>query len=175
MKDKIGIIVLIVIFILLLLICNSMLVKQEKIGANKSEQTDKKSLESNNSIVSENNINEDIVKENNNLEENNMNENVLEITSEDFKKEVLESDKTVLIDFYAEWCGPCKRLSPIVEEVAREEKDVKFVKLNIDNAEDIAIQYQVMSIPTLVVIKNGEEVNRSVGLIDKDQIKELIK
>ena len=104
-----------------------------------------------------------------------MNENVLEITSEDFKKEVLESDKTVLIDFYAEWCGPCKRLSPIVEEVAREEKDVKFVKLNIDNAEDIAIQYQVMSIPTLVVIKNGEEVNRSVGLIDKDQIKELIK
>lgn len=104
-----------------------------------------------------------------------MNEKVLEITSENFEKEVLESEKTVLVDFYADWCGPCKMLSPIVEEVAEEEENIKFVKLNIDNAEDIAIQYQVMSIPTLVVIKNGEEVNRSVGLIDKEKIKELIK
>lgn len=104
-----------------------------------------------------------------------MSENVLEVTSENFEKEVLESEKTVLIDFYAEWCGPCKRLSPIVEEVAAEETEVKFVKMNIDNCEDIAIEYQVMSIPTLVVIKDGKEVERSVGLIDKDKIKELVK
>lgn len=83
--------------------------------------------------------------------------------------------KTVLVDFYAEWCGPCKRLSPIVEEVAKEEEEVKFVKMNIDTCEDIAIEYQVMSIPTLVVMKNGKEANRSVGLIDKEQVKELIK
>lgn len=104
-----------------------------------------------------------------------MSENVLEVTSENFEKEVLESEKTVLVDFYAEWCGPCKRLSPIVEEVAKEETEVKFVKMNIDNCEDIAIEYQVMSIPTLVVMKNGKEANRSVGLIDKEQVKELIK
>lgn len=101
--------------------------------------------------------------------------NVLEITSENFEKEVLESDKKVLIDFYADWCGPCKMLSPIIEEVSGEEANVKFVKLNIDQAEDIAIDYQVMSIPTLVVMENGKEVNRSVGLIDKDQVKDLIK
>lgn len=104
-----------------------------------------------------------------------MSGNVLEITSENFEKEVLQSDKKVLIDFYADWCGPCKMLSPIIEEVSGEETNVKFVKLNIDEAEDIAIEYQVMSIPTLVVIENGKEVNRSVGLIDKEQVKDLIK
>ena len=104
-----------------------------------------------------------------------MNEQVLEIGSENFQKEVLESDKKVLVDFYADWCGPCKRLSPIIEEIAGEEEQVKFVKLNIDDAQDIAIEYQVMSIPTLVIFENGKEVNRSVGLIDKEKLKELIK
>ena len=98
-----------------------------------------------------------------------------EITSENFQKEVLESDKKVLIDFYADWCGPCKKLSPIIEEVAGEESNVKFVKLNIDLAEDIAIEYQVMSIPTLVVMENGKEISRNVGLLDKEEVRSLIK
>lgn len=169
MKDKIKIIVLILIFIILLFLSNNILNKQENQNANKLENiinTDE-----------ETNINNNLEQNNkiNNLEEDNMSENVLEVTSENFEKEVLESEKTVLVDFYAEWCGPCKRLSPIVEEVAKEEAEVKFVKMNIDNSEDIAIEYQVMSIPTLVVMKNGKEVNRSVGLIDKEQVKELIK
>lgn len=169
MKDKIKIIVLLLIFIILLFLSNNILNKQENQNANKIENiinTDE-----------ETNIDNDIAQDNkiNNLEEENMSENVLEVTSENFEKEVLESEKTVLVDFYAEWCGPCKRLSPIVEEVAKEEEEVKFVKMNIDNCEDIAIEYQVMSIPTLVVMKNGKEVNRSVGLIDKEQVKELIK
>lgn len=169
MKDKIKIIVLLLIFIILLFLSNNILNKQENQNANKIENiinTDE-----------ETNIDNDIAQDNkiNNLEEENMSENVLEITSENFEKEVLESEKTVLVDFYAEWCGPCKRLSPIVEEVAKEEEEVKFVKMNIDNCEDIAIEYQVMSIPTLIVMKNGKEVNRSVGLIDKEQVKELIK
>lgn len=104
-----------------------------------------------------------------------MSQNVLEITSENFQKEVLESDKKVLIDFYADWCGPCKKLSPIIEEVAGEESNVKFVKLNIDLAEDIAIEYQVMSIPTLVVMENGKEISRNVGLLDKEEVRSLIK
>lgn len=169
MKDKIKIIVLLLIFIILLFLSNNILNKQENQNANKIENiinTDE-----------ETNIDNDIAQDNkiNNLEEENMSENVLEVTSENFEKEVLESEKIVLVDFYAEWCGPCKRLSPIVEEVAKEEEEVKFVKMNIDNCEDIAIEYQVMSIPTLVVMKNGKEVNRSVGLIDKEQVKELIK
>lgn len=175
MKDKIGIIVLIIIFILLLVLCNTMLIKQQKISTNKVGEINKDNKLSENSKTTINENSENFIKEDNNVEESFMNEKVLEITSENFEKEVLESEKTVLVDFYADWCGPCKMLSPIVEEVAEEEENIKFVKLNIDNAEDIAIQYQVMSIPTLVVIKNGEEVNRSVGLIDKEKIKELIK
>lgn len=169
MKEKIKIIFLLVLFIVLLILCNNIL-KQQQENSNKI-------IDDTNNISEINELSEfnDLIQENNNLEENNMNENVLEVTSENFEKEVLESDKIVLIDFYAEWCGPCKMLSPIVESVASEETNTKFVKMNVDNCEDIAIKYQVMSIPTLVVIKDGKETNRSVGLIDKTRIKELIK
>lgn len=169
MKEKIKIIFLLVLFIVLLILCNNIL-KQQQENSNKI-------IDDTNNISEINELSEfnDLIQENNNLEENNMNENVLEVTSENFEKEVLESDKIVLIDFYAEWCGPCKMLSPIVESVASEEKSTKFVKMNVDNCEDIAIKYEVMSIPTLVVIKDGKEINRSVGLIDKTRIKELIK
>lgn len=100
---------------------------------------------------------------------------VLKITSENFKSEVLESSQKVLIDFYADWCGPCKMMGPVVEEIAEEHSDVKVVKIDVDNAEDIAIKYQIMSIPTLVVVKDGQEVNRSIGLKSKEKIEELIE
>ena len=99
---------------------------------------------------------------------------ILKVNSQNFEEEVLKSEKPVLVDFYADWCGPCKMLSPIVDEVAEENTDIKVVKVNVDDAQDLAMKYQVMSIPTLVVIKNGEEVNRSVGLIDKSQVLNLI-
>ena len=100
---------------------------------------------------------------------------VIKITSENFKSEVLESSQKVLIDFYADWCDPCKMIGPVVEEIAEEHSDVKVVKIDVDNAEDIAIKYQIMSIPTLVVVKDGQEVNRSIGLISKEKIEELIE
>ena len=100
---------------------------------------------------------------------------VLKITSENFKKEVLESQEPVLVDFYADWCGPCKMLSPVVDEVAQENEDVKVVKINVDEAQDFAMEYKVMSIPTLVVIKNSREVARSVGVVDKSEIVEMLK
>ncbi len=100
---------------------------------------------------------------------------VIKVTSKNFEEEVLKSEKPVLIDFYADWCGPCKMLSPIVDKVAEENENIKVVKINIDEVQDIAVEYQVMSIPTLVVIKNGEETNRSVGVIDKSEILELLK
>lgn len=100
--------------------------------------------------------------------------NILNVTSENFESEVLQSDKTVLIDFYADWCGPCKILSPIVEEVAKENTDVKVVKINVDSEQEIAMEYKVMSIPTLAVIKDGKEINRAIGVIEKSEILTLL-
>lgn len=115
-------------------------------------------------------------KENTNIlneEEDSM--NIMKVSDENFEQEVLNSNIPVLVDFYADWCGPCKMLSPIVDEVAKENDDIKVVKVNVDESQNTAIKYQVMSIPTLVVIKNGNEVNRSVGLIDKQEVLNLVK
>lgn len=100
---------------------------------------------------------------------------VIEVNSENFENEVLKSEKTVLIDFYADWCGPCQMLSPIVEQVASENDNIKVVKINVDNAQDLAMDYGVMSIPTLVVIKDGQEANRVVGLVSKSEVEKLVK
>ena len=100
---------------------------------------------------------------------------IMNVTSANFEEEVLNSDKTVLIDFYADWCGPCKAYSPVIEAVASENEDIKVVKINVDNAQDIAYKYQVMSIPTTVIIKNGQEVNRAVGMMSKSDLIEMVK
>jgi thioredoxin 1 len=100
---------------------------------------------------------------------------VLNVTNTNFNEEVINSDKPVLIDFYADWCGPCKMIGPVVEELANENADIKVVKVNVDDNSQIAAKYQVMSIPTLIVIENGQVVNQSVGLISKSEILDLIK
>ena len=109
------------------------------------------------------------------LNEGEENMNIIKVSDENFEQEVLNSNIPVLVDFYADWCGPCKMLSPIVDEVAKENEDIKVVKVNVDESQNTAIKYQVMSIPTLVVIKNGNEVNRSVGLVDKQEVLNLVK
>ena len=114
-------------------------------------------------------------KQNNQINKEEKKMNVLKVTGKNFEEEVLKSEKTVLVDFYADWCGPCKSLSPIVDEVAEENENLKVVKVNVDEAQDIALKYQVMSIPTLVVIKNGQEANRSVGLVSKSKIIDIVK
>ena len=100
---------------------------------------------------------------------------VLKLEEENFEEEVLESDKKVLVDFYADWCGPCKMISPLIEEVAKEKNNIKFVRVDVDKNEQLASKYNVMYIPTLIVFENGKETNKSVGYIDKDAIIELIK
>ena len=97
------------------------------------------------------------------------------VTGENFEVEVLQSEKPVLADFWADWCGPCKMLSPVVDQVAGETEEVKVVKINVDENEELAMRFKIMSIPALVVFKDGQEVNRSVGVIPKEQILELIK
>ena len=98
----------------------------------------------------------------------------IKLSTENFEKEVLKSEKPVLVDFYADWCGPCKMLSPVVDKLAEEHSEFKVVKVNVDENPDLAGSYQVMSIPTLVVIENGKEVNRSMGLQSKQDILNLV-
>ncbi|HIV44550.1 MAG TPA: thioredoxin [Candidatus Faecalibacterium avium] len=88
---------------------------------------------------------------------------VVTINKENFNTEVLQSDKTVLLDFWASWCGPCRMLSPVVDQVAEERPDVKVGKVNVDEQPELAAQFGVMSIPALLVFKNGKLVNQSVG------------
>ena len=93
----------------------------------------------------------------------------LAINKENFQ-EIISSEKPVVIDFWAEWCGPCRMVGPIVEEIAGERSDIKVGKINVDEQSELAAQFGVMSIPMLAVIKNGEVVNRSVGARPKEQI-----
>ena len=96
---------------------------------------------------------------------------VLKITSENYEEEVVKSEKPVLIDFYADWCGPCNAMAPVIEELAKElEGKVKVGKINVDENPDIAVEYNVMSIPTLIVFKNGKEEKRLVGLRNKEEL-----
>lgn len=100
---------------------------------------------------------------------------VLTITNENFEQEVLKSDKPVIVDFWAAWCGPCKMLSPVVDQLAEELDGVKVAKINIDEQMELAEKYNVSSIPCVVAFKNGEEVNRSVGLAPKQKLVDLLK
>lgn len=99
---------------------------------------------------------------------------IVQITKENFDAEVLQCKQTVLLDFYADWCGPCKMIAPVLEEIAAEREDVKIGKINVDQQMDLAIQFQVTSIPLLVVMREGKAVAQSLGAVPKQKILDMI-
>lgn len=99
---------------------------------------------------------------------------VITVNKENFQKEIMESDRTVLVDFWASWCGPCRMVSPIVDEIAEEHPEIKVCKINVDEEGELAAQFGVMSIPSLFVIKDGKVTNQSVGALPKNQILALL-
>ena len=100
---------------------------------------------------------------------------VVKLTTDNFDQEVLQAGQTVLVDFYADWCGPCKMMGPVVEELAGEESNVKVCKINIDEEMAVAQIYGVMSIPTFISFKNGEVAGKQVGAVPKSKLQELIR
>ena len=101
---------------------------------------------------------------------------VLNLTDENFENEILKSDKVCLVDFYADWCGPCKMMSPVIDKIAEElGEKVKVGKVNSDENRDLVIKYQIMSIPSIFVIKDGKVVKNFVGVTSKDEIIEYLK
>ncbi len=104
-----------------------------------------------------------------------MSMDLINVTDSDFEQEILKSDKPALVDFWAPWCVPCQRIAPIIEELASEYKDkVKVAKINVDESRKIATDLGVMSIPTLMLFKGGEMVDKVIGLVSKDRLKELM-
>ena len=150
MKEKVKIIVLLILFILMLIGIKYLLDNQN----------------TNHSISIEH---KQEVKE-----EGGKNMKVIAVNNQNFEKEVLKSDKPVLVDFYADWCGPCKMLSPVLDKIS-EEENIDIVKINVDNDPELAKEYGIMSIPTIIVFENGEEKNKNIGLCSKQDIKDMIK
>ena len=99
---------------------------------------------------------------------------IKEIKENEFEKEVLESNEKVLVDFYANWCGPCKMLRPILDEIASDRGTTKIMSINVDEADELSQKYGIISIPCLILFENGKEINRSVGLKSKSDIESMI-
>jgi thioredoxin 1 len=105
-----------------------------------------------------------------------MSNGVLEVSNDNFESEVVNSEKPVLVDFWAEWCGPCKQIAPVVEEIADEYSDkLKVCKMDVDANRDTAVQFGIRSIPTLLIFKNGEVTGSQIGAVSKQQLLEFIQ
>ena len=99
---------------------------------------------------------------------------IINITNQNYQKEIMESKKTILLDFWAEWCGPCKIITPVIDEIANENPNLKVCKINVDEQPELANRFHVMSIPSLFVMKEGQIINQSVGAKTKEEILKML-
>ena len=99
---------------------------------------------------------------------------VITITKDNFQKEVIESEKHVLIDFWAVWCGPCQMMAPVIDEIAAERSDIKVGKINVDEERELAVAFQIVSIPTFVVMKDGKPIQKALGAMPKAKVLEML-
>jgi thioredoxin 1 len=116
-----------------------------------------------------------IKKERPPLQGGTVNKMEIELSYNTFDEEVMQSDKPVLVDFWATWCGPCRMLGPVVKQIAEENPDIKVCKVNVDDERQLAMQFNVTSIPTVIAFKNGMEVSRSIGFVPKQKLLDLVK
>lgn len=100
--------------------------------------------------------------------------NIIEVNDTNFEEEVLKSKKTVLVDFYATWCGPCKTLKPIIEEISKENEKIKIVEIDVDKNNNLVRKYNIQAMPTIIVFKDGEEITRNIGAIPKEEILNML-
>lgn len=100
---------------------------------------------------------------------------IKEIGKEEFQKEVLEKNKLVIVDFFAVWCGPCQMLSPVLKEIADEETNLDIIKIDVDKQRDLAMEYSIDAVPTMIIFKNGTEIDRIGGYYTKEDLKEELK
>lgn len=167
MNNKIKTIIFIIGLVLVVFGADRILKMQNKINDNEILNEKNQNLNNPINIISGNQEdNEEIAERETSA--------VIEMNAERFESEVLKSDKTVLIDFYATWCGPCKILSPTIEEIAKENDDIKVVKIDVDKEAELAMQYGAYSIPTLVVIESGDVKSSIVGIQKKETILNMI-
>lgn len=162
MKEKIILIGGVIAFAILLILASNAMNNTEVNNLNQDTEISK--TENQNSSVDENLNSKESEKENKGESK------VVYVNESTFEAEVLNSDKIILIDFYADWCAPCNMLAPTIDEISIERNDIKVVKINVDESEDLAIEYGAISIPTLVIMKDGVEKNRIIGLVPKEEI-----
>ena len=159
MKEKIFLIVGVIAFAIILVLASEAMKSPE--------------INNQNNMNSTGNFNS--IEVDNNEESNVVESKIIYANESTFEAEVLNSDKVVLVDFYADWCYPCRMLAPTLEKIAKENDDIKVVKVNVDEAQNLAIEYGATSIPLLVVIENGQEKDRLVGVLPESEILRVLK
>lgn len=172
MKEKIELVLLIILLVVLILFARKYVGDKSESIVNTKNVANATSMEQVANI--ENAVDVVDTTGNQKIEGNDTNNSILELTDDSFDEVVQNTDKKILVDFYADWCQPCKMLEPIVEEVSKENQDVLFVRVNVDENRELSNKYAIRALPTLVVIKNGEEINRVVGLVEKAEVERLL-
>ena len=172
MKEKIKVVLLIILFVVLVLFVRKYVGDKSESIVNTKKVANATNIEQVANV--ENTADVVDTTGDREIDGNDNDSSILELTVDSFDEFIQNTDKKILVDFYADWCQPCKLLEPIVEEVSMENQEVLFARVNVDENRELSNKYAIRALPTLVVIKNGEEINRVVGLVEKAEVERLL-